>query len=214
MTSCAPRCAKYAARSNGLTAVPVIHGNEAVVTMAMDRPGSRIERGALGSRDVDDAAVVSPATTRRRWRFSSRDSPPLTTGIFNNEFIASLDSGNGNGGGGGGGGASFGNLAREVRVTAVGDEGSDDDEDDDPSLFTTPPRLNPPIGFNPPPTRRTNSERNSLSALNGPSGAALVAAPACGCPPPPTTMEVIVFSNSLLSLSNASGTLGTEAVGN
>ena len=35
--------AKYAARSSGLTAVPVIHGSDAVVKMAMRRPGSRRE---------------------------------------------------------------------------------------------------------------------------------------------------------------------------
>merc|ERR1719409_278263 len=40
VTSWRPRRARYAARSSGLTAVPVIHGSDAVVTMATDLPGS------------------------------------------------------------------------------------------------------------------------------------------------------------------------------
>mmetsp|Transcript_8317 Transcript_8317/g.34760 ORF Transcript_8317/g.34760 Transcript_8317/m.34760 type:complete len:246 (-) Transcript_8317:618-1355(-) len=41
VTSCAPRLERYAARSRGFTAVPVIQGKDAVVTIATLRPGSR-----------------------------------------------------------------------------------------------------------------------------------------------------------------------------
>ena len=77
MTSCKPRRARYAARRSGFTAVPVIQGNAAVVTIATDRPGSRSEPpgpGPAKSRPPTsrgDARAPDTASDASRRRSSS-----------------------------------------------------------------------------------------------------------------------------------------------
>ena len=60
-TSNVVHCAMYAARSSGLTAVPVIHGMAAVLTMATRlRMPSQVDGDALGTNRMRKTACEEP----------------------------------------------------------------------------------------------------------------------------------------------------------
>ena len=90
VTSCNPRRAKYAARKSGLTAVPVIQGSVAVVTMATFLSGSLIYRGlrvdVAVCVEISDFLPLEPPPTMENCSFS----PSLDFGDVESVSIISL----------------------------------------------------------------------------------------------------------------------------